>query len=73
MLVSGGYPENYEKNKIIKGLENIEGSIVFHAGTKAENDKILTNGGRVLAVTSLDSDFRKALKKILPKHKKYIF
>ncbi|WGF93571.1 phosphoribosylamine--glycine ligase [Aequorivita marisscotiae] len=63
MLVSGGYPENYEKNKIIKGLENIEGSIVFHAGTKAENDKILTNGGRVLAVTSLDSDFRKALKK----------
>ncbi|KXO00623.1 phosphoribosylamine--glycine ligase [Aequorivita aquimaris] len=64
MLVSGGYPEAYEKGKEISGLENVEGSIVFHAGTKLEkNDKILTNGGRVLAITSLDDDFRKALKK----------
>jgi phosphoribosylamine--glycine ligase len=63
MLVSGGYPEAYEKGKEISGLENVEDSIVFHAGTKLENDKILTNGGRVLAITSLDDDFRKALKK----------
>ncbi len=63
MLVSGGYPEDYEKGKEISGLENVEGSIVFHAGTKSENGKILSNGGRVMAVTSLDDDFRKALKK----------
>lgn len=63
MLVSGGYPEDYEKGKEILGLENVEGSLVFHAGTKSENGKILTNGGRVLAVTSLDSNFKKALKK----------
>lgn len=63
MLVSGGYPEAYDKGKEISGLEDIEDSTVFHAGTKAQDQKILTNGGRVLAITSLDSDFRKALKK----------
>ena len=63
MLVSGGYPEDYEKGKQIFGLENIEDSIVFHAGTKIEDEKILTNGGRVLAITSLDSDFKTAIKK----------
>ncbi|MEZ4881712.1 MAG: phosphoribosylamine--glycine ligase [Flavobacteriaceae bacterium] len=63
MLVSGGYPEDYEKGKEISGLENVEGSIVFHAGTKSENEKTLSNGGRVMAITSLDVDFRKALKK----------
>lgn len=63
MLVSGGYPEDYEKGKEISGLEKIEDSIVFHAGTKLEDGKIITNGGRVLAVTSLDKDFRMALKK----------
>src|SRR5690606_1163807 len=63
MLVSGGYPEDYEKDKEISGLDDVEGSLVFHAGTKMENGKIYTHGGRVLAVTSLDDDFRKALKK----------
>lgn len=63
MLVSGGYPEDYEKGKEISGLENIENSIVFHAGTKSEAGKVLTNGGRVIAITSMDNDFRKALKK----------
>ncbi len=60
-LVSGGYPEAYEKGKVISNWENIEGSIVFHAGTKLENGQLLTNGGRVLALTSYGSDFRAAL------------
>ncbi|MAP81651.1 MAG: phosphoribosylamine--glycine ligase [Aequorivita sp.] len=63
MLVSGGYPEGYEKGKEITGLKNVKDSIVFHAGTKMEDDKILTNGGRVIAITSLDEDYKKALKK----------
>ncbi len=63
MTVSGGYPEAYEKGKEITGIDTITDAIVFHAGTKLEGDKVLTNGGRVIAVTSLDEDFRKALKK----------
>ncbi len=63
MTVSGGYPEAYEKGKEIKGIDVISESIVFHAGTKLEGDKVVTNGGRVLAVTSFDNDFRIALKK----------
>lgn len=63
MLVSGGYPEAYEKGKEISGIANVEGSLVFHAGTKEFNDKIITNGGRVLAVTSFGSDYKEALKK----------
>jgi phosphoribosylamine--glycine ligase len=61
MTVSGGYPEAYEKGKEIIGLDAIEDSIVFHAGTKSEDGKIVTNGGRVLAITSYGSDFRVAL------------
>lgn len=61
MVVSGGYPEDYEKGKEISGLENIQDSIVFHAGTKFDNDKVVTNGGRVLAFTSFGNDFREAL------------
>ena len=62
MLVSGGYPEAYEKGKIISGLESVENSIVFHAGTLLSAEKILTNGGRVLAVTSYGHDVQEALR-----------
>ncbi|MDD4820026.1 MAG: phosphoribosylamine--glycine ligase [Flavobacteriales bacterium] len=65
VLVSGGYPEAYEKGKVITGLENVDqNSIVFHSGTKiSEKGDIETAGGRVLCVTSYDNDFRNALKK----------
>lgn len=62
MLVSGGYPDTYQNGKIISGLENVQDSIVFHAGTKNQDHNILTNGGRVLAVTSFGNDFKDALK-----------
>ncbi len=61
MLVSGGYPGKYEKGKVISGVDTVEGSIVFHAGTKKEGDQLLTNGGRVLAITSFGSDIPQAL------------
>ena len=63
MLVSGGYPEAYKKGKVISGLEKIEDSLVFHAGTTVNDEGIVTNGGRVLAVTSFDKDFKEAIKK----------
>jgi len=63
ILVSGGYPEAYEKGKKINGLEKENNAIIFHAGTKIDGDKIRTNGGRVLAITALASDYKKALKK----------
>lgn len=63
MVVSGGYPEAYDKGMEITGLSDVENSIVFHAGTAIQSDKIVTNGGRVIAITSFDKDYRKALKK----------
>ena len=63
MVVSGGYPEAYEKGKVITGIDTIEDSIVFHAGTTIKENEVVTNGGRVMAITSFDADFRKAIKK----------
>ncbi|GEC70703.1 phosphoribosylamine--glycine ligase [Flavobacterium flevense] len=61
MLVSGGYPEDFEKGKVISGLEKVENSIVFHAGTKLDNGNVVTNGGRVMAITSYGDSFQEAL------------
>ncbi len=63
MLVSGGYPGNYEKGKAIYGLDKVKDSIVFHAGTTKRDHEVVTNGGRVLAVTSYGKDFKQAIKK----------
>jgi phosphoribosylamine---glycine ligase len=63
MLVSGGYPGDYAKGKPISGLDTIRGSMVFHAGTAAQGDQVVTSGGRVLAITSFGADIPRALAK----------
>lgn len=63
MLVAGGYPGDYERGKVIDGLDKVEGSLVFHAGTKQQGSRVVTNGGRVLALTSFGSTINEALQK----------
>ncbi|NNF19278.1 MAG: phosphoribosylamine--glycine ligase [Flavobacteriaceae bacterium] len=62
MLVSGGYPGGYEKKKVISGLDEVKDAIPFHAGTTTEQGKVVTNGGRVLALTAYGNSFMDALK-----------
>jgi phosphoribosylamine--glycine ligase len=61
MLVSKGYPEDYEKGKLMTGFDILEGSIAFHAGTKQTDNGIVTNGGRVMAITSLATTLQEAI------------
>ncbi len=61
MIVSGGYPESYEKGKVITGVDNVKESFVFHAGTSNKENVLVTNGGRVMAITSLGSTIQEAL------------
>jgi phosphoribosylamine---glycine ligase len=60
ILASGGYPGNFEKGKIITGLDNVQNSLVFHAGTSIQNDSVVTSGGRVIALTSLGNSIAEA-------------
>ena len=63
VLVSGGYPGEYKKDKLIEGIDNNNDSLIFHSGTKLVNDKVYTNGGRVFAVTSFGNTIKDAVNK----------
>ncbi|MBQ7425984.1 MAG: phosphoribosylamine--glycine ligase [Prevotella sp.] len=73
MLVSGGYPQAYQKGYPIKGIENVEGSIVFHSGTALKDGEVVTAGGRVIAVSSYGKDKAEALQKSFEEAQKIEF
>ena len=73
MLVSGGYPQEYKKGYTIKGIENVEGSIVFHSGTAMKDGEVVTAGGRVIAVSSYGKDKAEALQKSFEEAQKIQF
>ena len=73
MLVSGGYPQEYKKGYPITGIEDIEGSIVFHSGTALKDGEVVTNGGRVIAVSSYGKDKAEALQKSFTEAQKIQF
>lgn len=73
MLVSGGYPGHYDKGYPITGIEDVQGSVVFHAGTKFLDDQVVTNGGRVIAVSSYGKDRQEALIKSFTEAQKIQF
>ncbi len=73
MLVSGGYPEAYKKGYPIKGIDQVEGSVVFHSGTAMKDGQVVTNGGRVICVSSYGKDKEEALKKSFAEAQKIQF
>ena len=73
MLVSGGYPQEYKKGYPITGIDSVEGSIVFHAGTALKDGSVVTNGGRVIAVSSYGKNKEEALQKSFEEAQKIQF
>ena len=73
MLVSGGYPQAYKKGYPITGIDKVEDSIVFHSGTAAKDGQVVTNGGRVIAVSSYGRNKEEALKKSFQEAQKIQF
>ena len=73
MLVSGGYPQAYKKGYAITGTDQVDGSIVFHAGTALKDGQLVTDGGRVIAVSSYGKDKAEALHKSMTEAQKINF
>ena len=73
MLVSGGYPQEYVKGYPISGIEDVDGSIVFHSGTAVKDGGVVTAGGRVIAVSSYGKDKEEALQKSFAEAQKIQF
>lgn len=73
MMVSGGYPQAYQKGKLMTGFDQVEGSILFHAGTKLTDGQVVTNGGRVLAISSLGDNIEAAVQQSLQGAERIVF